>query len=144
MSLNVKSKITEQQLFQDTMYLFSEIPLSYKKLPAFFQLNAGLFAAKQFKAILPLASSGRLQIKLFLVQVDPCLHSKDQFYHTLEFIYTFAQWFEIIYKEAFLILLLKCNELASCTTKDLNFFLPSALGQNLDKQINSFHIKADS
>ena len=38
----------------------------------------------------------------------------------------------------------KCDELASRTSKDLNscpfFLLPSALRQNLDKQINSFHI----
>ena len=45
--------------------------------------------------------------------------------------------------------LFKCDELASRTSKDLNFFLfPSSpftqnldKNQNLDKQINSFHIR---
>ena len=43
------------------------------------------------------------------------------------------------------IVLFKYNEVVSCTSNDWNFFLPSflpsAFTQNLDKQINSFHIQ---
>ena len=59
---------------------------------------------------------------------------------TILYYFSVIWWGQSLYEVAFVFL--KCDELAPRTSKDLKFpFLPSPLTQNLDKNINSFHIQ---